>query len=148
MTLCITILIGAVVLDLFTYKIPNSFVLLSFLLTILNNIVQTSITNLFQPTFYAVLILLILYPLFLFRILGAGDIKLFAIFPFYFCIQDCMEIFIQALIFAVIMGTIKVIILILIHKKRETKYTYIHFSIPILFSSIFIQFGGTSWIKF
>lgn len=92
--------------------------------------------------------MLLLYPIYLLKGLGAGDVKLFCVIACFLTREELVKTIITSLIIASIMGIFIIWkkkrwkeFLIEIKERKKITYTEIHFSISILIS-ILPQIGG------
>lgn len=102
--LCIFLLfLAAVKEDLKSYKIPNRLIVAGLVVSLVSN--DQGWTSIFGWIQGILLPVIFLFPLFIIRALGAGDIKLYSVIGgFYgiaFCIQSILFSFLAAAIFSV-----------------------------------------------
>ncbi len=91
--ICVALFLGgASYMDLMTKKISNKWIMLWFLVGIFIKQIE------FLSTFVVVLVVLFIF--YLFKMFGAGDIKLLAIISAYLGIKDAMYIAFVSLVFA------------------------------------------------
>ena len=137
MILLISILMIATVMDLHTGLIGNPFILISFGATLIYQILVPGIQAIPTSLLGLIFSILLLFPVFIMRGLGAGDVKLFGIIGCFFTVSRYREILILIFL-SLIIGLIQAAILSCVKHKFQRK---IHFSIPILISTI-IYTGG------
>lgn len=99
----------AVYQDLKSYKIKNHTILLGFVLGLLINLIEVGCTGILIYIPGIFIPILILFPLFLFKTLGAGDIKLFSVIGGFYGISYTLKIIIVSFIIAAIMSLIYMI---------------------------------------
>ncbi len=130
----LTLLSGAVFTDLYKDKIYNFWLIPGFLVGIITAALggaesllaaMTAITFTFA----------ILLPVYLFKGIAAGDVKLFMTAASFMSMRDTFSCIILSFLIA---GIISIFILITKRNKRRT----IHFAVPVLVSALFI-IGGT-----
>lgn len=137
MILLISILMMATVMDVQTGCIRNSFILISFGAALIHQILVPGIQAVPISLLGILFSILLLFPLFMIKGLGAGDVKLFGIIGCFLTICQYREILILIFL-SLIIGLIQAMILSGVTRKFQRK---IHFSIPILISTI-IYTGG------
>ncbi|MCQ2522364.1 MAG: A24 family peptidase [Lachnospiraceae bacterium] len=162
------ILVGAVILDLRTYRIPNFFILASLLSGLLGTAVLGGPKVAFSAIVNSLIICISLFLLYLMKALGAGDVKLFAVIAVFEGRKATYEILIVSMVVGAILGLMKVVVIqiyrlvekggkrnsqIQFNKNTPTKLRHlkelsqrktrnrIHFSIPIL-TAVLISKGG------
>lgn len=126
-------LAGAVFTDLFRDKIYNAWVVPGLFLGALANLIR-------GPEFFYESILatgaalLILLPVYFFKGIAAGDVKLFMSAASFLTVQDTLSCILISFLIA---GVISVAVIIL----KRNKQRYIHFAVPILMSVLFVAGG-------
>ena len=137
MILLITILMVATVMDLRTDRIPNAFILISLMTGLIYQYhtsgIQTTLISMMGILFS----ILLLFPTFMIRALGAGDIKLFGVIGCFLTAGQCQKIAILIFI-ALILGVMQAVLLSCVKHRYQRK---IHFTIPILLSTL-LYTGG------
>lgn len=118
----------AVWFDLTTYKIPNRLNIAGICGGLLYSAIFGSFQSLWTALLCAVAPIVILFPLFAFRIVGAGDVKLFAALGAYVHFM-IFKIALLALVLASAWGLVNVCCRIL--SKRKLSLTKMHLSVPI-----------------
>lgn len=117
--LLIGILVCAVISDLRTYKIPNYFILFSYVL----GIIGVCLTKGFSAIPYAILQSLIIcfsfYLLYLVHAIGAGDVKLFSVIAVFEGAKASYKILIASLFVGAILGLFKVVVKFFKKKIKE-----------------------------
>lgn len=126
-------LAGAVFTDLFRDKIYNAWVVPGLFLGIGANLIRG------QEFFYESILatgaaLLILLPVYFFKGIAAGDVKLFMSAASFLTVQDTLSCILISFLIA---GVISVAVIIL----KRNKQRYIHFAVPILMSVLFVAGG-------
>ncbi len=132
-TILILFLSGAVFTDLFKDKIYNAWVIPGFLTGITSSLLQGP-GNLIQSFTAVGAAFLILLPVYFFKGIAAGDVKLFMSAAAFLSVQDTLSCIMISFLIA---GVISVAILILKRNKQKT----IHFAVPILMSVLFVMGG-------
>ena len=127
----------ATVLDIHTGKIPNRFILLSLFSGFIYQILTKGVLILPASMLGTIFTIILLFPLFIMKGLGAGDVKLFAVIGSFLSITEYQTI-LNLIILSLLIGGVQSIILICVHRKYQSK---IHFTIPILLSTLF-YIGG------
>jgi prepilin peptidase CpaA len=79
--------------------------------------------------------LIVLLPVYLFKGIAAGDVKLFLMAASYLSVQETLSCIFYSFLIA---GAISLLIIIIKRNKRRT----IHFAVPVMASAIFV-IGGT-----
>ncbi|WP_255345067.1 prepilin peptidase [Butyrivibrio sp. XPD2006] len=126
-------LTGAVFTDLFKDKIYNAWVVPGLLLGMGTNLIQGQ--DRFLESILAVgAALLILLPVYFFKGIAAGDVKLFMSAASFLSMQDTLSCILISFLIA---GAISVAVIILKRNKQKT----IHFAVPILASVLFVVGG-------
>lgn len=74
-----TVYVPCVLSDIRDYKVPNRWILTGWLTGLVHQIFTYSVQGLFLWIISVLLPILILFPLYAFRVLGAGDIKLISV---------------------------------------------------------------------
>ncbi|MCI8946670.1 MAG: hypothetical protein HFI91_06345 [Lachnospiraceae bacterium] len=119
-------LIFAVWEDYHTKKISNSLIIAALISAVLYQIRQNGFHNLLFSLFQACLVIVILFPLYLCRSLGAGDIKLLSITAIFLSCRHALLAFLSSMYFAFIPVTF------LIFSKKTYVGNKIPMSGPIL----------------
>ena len=127
----------AVALDIQTNRIPNVFIIISLIAGLSYQIhflgfqaIPISILGTLFP-------IILLFPIFIARGLGAGDLKLFAVVGVFLSVMQYKKI-VFIIFVSMGVGAIQAIILICVKRKYQPT---IHFSIPILISTM-LSLGG------
>ena len=124
---------GAVFTDLFKDKIYNVWVIPGMLVGVGSSLLQGQ-ERFIQSITAVVAALLILLPVYFFKGIAAGDVKLFMSAASFLSMQDTLSCILISFLIA---GVISVAIIILKKNKQKT----IHFAVPILASVLFV-IGG------
>lgn len=125
---------GAVITDLAKDKIYNAWVVPGLATGFLTALFQG--TDMLLQSLTAVgATLLILLPVYFFRGIAAGDVKLFACAASFLSMQDAISCIVVSFLIA---GVISVAVLILKKNKKKT----IHFAVPVLASVLFVVGGS------
>lgn len=137
MILLISILAIATVMDVQTGGIRNSYILISLGAALLHQILVPGVQAIPTSLLGTLFSIFVLFPIFMIRCLGAGDVKLFGIIGCFLTANQYREILILIFL-SLIIGLIQSAILSCATHKFQRK---IHFSIPILISTI-LYTGG------
>ena len=124
---------GAVFTDLYKDKIYNFWVVPGFIVGIIIAALG-GIESFITAVTATGLALLILLPVYFFKGIAAGDVKLFMAAAPFMSVQDTFSCILLSFLVA---GVISLIILIVKRNKKKT----IHFAVPVLVSALFI-IGG------
>lgn len=112
------ILMIAVLADLATYKIPNALTIVGLVASLVYGIHTGGPPELLISSLNVLISFIILFPLYLIKALGAGDIKLFIVLASYYGFRSILVIVFCSLFISAIYGLLKKIFLILIKKKK------------------------------
>lgn len=118
--------------DILTGKISNKLVIAGYITALIYQIYFFGIKSLGFSFLGSVFLIFVMFPFFLNKSFGAGDIKLMSIAAFLLSIQNYFQILIFIIVSIISAAVISVFIMC-IQRKFIRK---IHFSIPILFSTI------------
>ncbi len=125
---------GAVITDLVKDKIYNAWVVPGLATGLVTALLQG--TDMFLQSLTAVgATLLILLPVYFFRGIAAGDVKLFMSAASFLSMQDAISCIVISFLIA---GVISVAVLILKKAKKRT----IHFAVPVLASVLYVVGGS------
>ena len=137
-------------MDLKTYKVKNSLVLLLFLMSIILRFIQDGFLGVGKGIVQIFFMFLILLPVFAFRALGAADIKILLSLSVLFPFQIVISIFCSSIFIGLIISFLKIIyqkpksfgeiMFYFSPFKNKSEYHQIHFTIPIFISVIL--YGG------
>lgn len=119
--------------DLFKDKIYNAWVIPGLLLGVGGNLFRGQ-EFFFESILAAGAALLILLPVYFFKGIAAGDVKLFMSAASFLTLQDTLSCILISFLIA---GAISVAVIIL----KKNKQRYIHFAVPILASVLFVVGG-------
>lgn len=108
-------------MDVYCYRIPNSLIVFGLSSGCLLQFQQNSYFGILQGIAGIVLPILILYPLFIMRGLGAGDIKLFSVVGCYLPIKISLMTLCTAFLIGALLSLIKMII----HKNLFFRMQYL-----------------------
>lgn len=98
------ILLLLVVGDIRKYKVKNSIILMGICLSFICSVLEGGINNLVVWIFGIIGPIIILFLFFIFKVLGAGDIKLFSVVGGFFGIYFAFKVIIIAFIFGAILA--------------------------------------------
>lgn len=136
----ITLVAAAVITDYLYFKIPNAVILWGMTTMIFYNLCFRTQNNSCSQVVGGILLLfLVLFPLYVIKAMGAGDVKLlcvicgFAGFPY-----TCKILFVALLVGGLI-GGIKIIIELVEKHERSHNVHRIHFSYAILLASFLVR---------
>lgn len=127
----------AAVGDIKTGKITNQLIIVSYILVITVQSIQSGIHSIGFSFLGSLFVIIILFPFFLNRTFGAGDLKLMSIAGFLFSIPAYQKILIFIGI-SILSGAVLALLIMCIQRRFIPK---IHFSIPIVISTVF-YLGG------
>ncbi len=129
---------GAVFTDLYKDKIYNVWVVPGLLIGVTGSLFQGP--DRFVESLTTVgAAFLILLPVYFFKGIAAGDVKLFMSAASFLSMQDTLSCIMISILIA---GAISVAILILKRNKQKT----IHFAVPVLISALICTLGGGIWV--
>lgn len=132
----------ATLMDLHRGKIKNEIILLGYLLGLISLICQGRPEKLFYALSGLLFPIVLLYPIFLIRGLGAGDIKLFSVIGCFLSYKDTFYCILLAFLIGGIISLFKLFFLkVLLHSGKPFSQYTIHFSVPISLSLILITGG-------
>lgn len=103
------ILLGASFFDMKSRKVPNYFVLVVFALAVLS-VIFLNVENRAESLFGFLTAVLITLPLWFIQAMGAGDVKVFAVFGLLTSSQTVLDVFIFSLVIALLIGVTKTIL--------------------------------------
>ena len=127
----------ATVMDYHTGRIPNRFILMSLSTGLIYQILEKGVQALPAVMLGIIFPIILLFPIFTIKGLGAGDVKLIAVIGSFLSITEYRAILILIIV-SILIGGVQSIILMCVHRNYQPT---IHFSIPILLSTIF-YIGG------
>ncbi len=104
-----TILAGASFFDIKSRKVPNAFVLVVLALALVFSVFISSVDKV-DTLFSFLTALLITFPLWSIGAMGAGDVKIFAVFGLLASTQTVVNVFIFSIFIAAAIGVIKSIL--------------------------------------
>lgn len=133
--------------DVRSYKIPNAVTYAGMVVALLIGLGKCGPPGLLKVLLEALLIFTMLYPVYLCRGLGAGDVKLFMVIGGISGINMTLNIMIRSLVIAIILGIIKKFIYIFnsksdipILEKILREKTKIRFTPAIMLALVMITF--------
>lgn len=158
------ILLIASVYDVIYLKIPNMIIMTGIIIGIYMQYSQYALIGIMRASGGIVIPILLLYPLFLIRALGAADIKLFCVIGAFVTLENLFHIMIGAFLFGAIISLAKMLIqksiyyrmqflanyiqktikngqVELYHGKTLDRKSVIPFALPITIS-VFLKIGG------
>ncbi len=137
------LLLGAVMIDFSTYRIPNRLTIPGILLGIGFQWYRFGIRGVGQGIAGCMIAVFGLFLLFFFRILGAGDIKLLAVVGA-FTGFGIWRVLLYTCISSGIVGVAKLLLLRVTNQKFASgeKWTRMHMSLPIALGSVMFMAGG------
>jgi prepilin peptidase CpaA len=160
----IILLIVATVLDFKTYRIPNKLILSGLFINLFFQFLKGSFLSILYCFGVLVLICIVFLPIYYIRAIGAGDIKLFVMICCFLGIRQGIQVIVVAFLIGGIFSIIKLFHHHIFYLQLQSLATYIiqtyylkkvvpygsisnqqknviHFSLPILLSTILI-IGG------
>ncbi len=129
----------AVVFDVKTYRIPNMLNGIGCMAGLLSQITEKGMAGVPGSLAGMLIPVVILFALFAFRIVGAGDIKLLAMIGSFVC-ADIWIVMVAAFLMTAVYGAVILIRNTLMTGSRG--FTRIHMSIPIALGAVFYIVGG------
>ena len=100
----------SVVTDIYRGKVYNKFIILSFFLSIANHFVfLQGISSLKMGLFVAIIAFFIMLPLYVTKMLGGGDLKLFVVLALNLTIASLLNTFIFSLVWGLVLGVVMII---------------------------------------
>ncbi len=123
----------AVIYDIKTYKIPNKLNLAGCFTGILYSMICGGVRGVFNSLIWIFIPVVLMFILYCFSVIGAGDIKLFSVIGS-FVFQEVLKVIILAFLLAAAFGLVvvgKKIYLKIKDKKTAYAFGRLHFSIPI-----------------
>ena len=127
-------------MDLYWDRISNHLITIGLITGLFYQIQKQGITAGILAVLVGIGIsMILLYPLFLVRGIGAGDVKLFMVAGCFLDPKNLIYAMVAAFLIGAIMGLIKIILNNFMKKRQRPKT--IHFSVPILFGTLLIMGG-------
>ena len=130
----LVLLIGAVVWDLSKTQIPNVIIVSGLIIGIFYRVLCMEERNYFALLLGIIIPVLLFFPLFLIRAMGAGDIKLFAVTGTFFTIGENLKCIVLAIMLGGVFALIKVLFYRNLRERLKYMFTY--------FRNV-LQFAGT-----
>lgn len=131
MFLLVILLLVAVFMDFTSFKIKNRLILFGFILGAILRIYDMEWTSILDGFIGMVVPVIILLPFFLFRVLGAGDIKLFSVIGIFYGASFVLNSMLYSLFIAGLMS----IFYLFKSKQFQARYEY------------FLLYMKTSYVK-
>ncbi len=103
------ILTASSVSDLYKYKIPNRWILIGWLSGLFFRLYESGISGMGEGIFCVAVSILLLWPLFMIRGIGAGDVKLLSVISCYYGLGFWYETGIVFLIFAGVVSIVQIL---------------------------------------
>lgn len=125
MTCLFLLTLLAVYQDIKSYKIKNYTIIIGIITGLSINIVEVGFIDTYPFLIGMTLPIIILFPLFLIKALGAGDIKLYSVIGGFYGTYYLVRVLIISFIFAAILSLIYLIKTRSIHKRITYLITYI-----------------------
>lgn len=132
----LSILFGATIMDCISFKIKNQYLLISFFVSIAYQIYSNDFQILVSVFIGIFLTFVLLYPVYLIRGIGAGDVKLFMVISIFFSFEEMPWMIFTAFLIGAIEG-----VFLLFLSKFRGRNIHIHFTIPITIS-VLLKIGG------
>ncbi len=104
----LSVSILAAVFDLKTGKVPNVLIILGLLTGLLYAFARGGLSGMLDALSRCLAIMAIFYLFFIIGTMGAGDVKLYALIPFYYDVPDMFIILVSAFCVGAIMAIIKI----------------------------------------
>lgn len=129
-----TLMLLAVINDLYDYKVRNEITITFIIIGMLYNLILNGPLNLYPSLLGLIIPFIILFPLYISRMLGAGDIKLFCALGAFMG----FKLVLISIAYSFIVGAFIAIILMLRRKNllQRFKYFYIYIKSCLLCLSI------------
>lgn len=128
-------------MDLYWGRISNQLIILGFITGLFYQFMKQGVsTGIIAVLAGAGIGMILLYPLFLVRGIGAGDVKLFMVAGCFLDPKNLIFSMAAAFLIGALMGLTKLIFYYFM--KRKHRPETIHFSIPILFGTLLIIGGA------
>lgn len=126
---------GAVIQDLRKRKISNRYILAGYIANIMTLCYLTGINGMLHAILFSIVMILLLYPLYLIKAIGAGDIKLFGVMACLLNVTQMIKILFLSFLLAAFIGVF------LLLRKSKPGYSHIAFTVPVFLATLFI--GGS-----
>lgn len=107
--------------DLKSYKIPNSIIVIGYIISLLFFVQEYEWTSIHKWMGSMLIPIIVLLPLFIIKALGAGDIKLFSVIGGFFGLAYAMDLIVIAFIIGGVISIAKLI------SNKNFKHRMIHF---------------------
>lgn len=135
----IFLLFSSVMYDVRTFRIPNSLTLSGCITGLIHSSIADGVNGLFSSILGIVIPVIILFVLFIFNLLGAGDIKLFAAIGS-FLYLEVIYVIIASFVVAAMTGILivlkKLIESNILKQNVERGFTKIHMSVSITLGTL------------
>lgn len=138
----IVLLVCASVMDCLYEKIPNSFIILGIILGITYRILLLGETNYLNILVGFMLPVILLFPVFFIRAMGAGDIKLLAVISLFIGTKGIL----LSTGYAIAFGAAFALLKMLVSKNLKKRFRYLFGFIKKLFAGGFIEIGNVDYI--
>ena len=118
------LLMWAVVTDLSKTRVPNYIIVTGLILGLFYRVLYLGHRNYIVILAGIVIPVLIFFPLFLMRAMGAGDIKLFAVTGAFFSIEDNMK----CIVLAIMLGGVIALVKVFVNRnlRERLKYMFLY----------------------
>ena len=120
----LVLLIGAVVWDLSKTRIPNALILSGLIIGVFYRVLCMGERNYLAILLGIIIPVLLFFPLFLIRAMGAGDIKLFAVTGAFFTIRENLKCIVLAIMLGGVFALIKVLFYRNLRERLKYMFTY------------------------
>lgn len=120
----LVLLIGAVVWDLSKTRIPNVIIVSGLIIGIFYRVLCMGERNYLAILLGIIIPVLLFFPLFLIRAMGAGDIKLFAVTGAFFTIRENLKCIVLAIMLGGVFALIKVLFYRNLRERLKYMFTY------------------------
>lgn len=138
----IVLLVCASILDCLYEKVPNSFIILGIIFGVIYRIVVLGETNYLNILVGFMLPILLLFPVFFIRAMGAGDIKLLAVVSLFIGSKGIL----LSTAYAIIFGAALALVKMLVSKNLKKRFRYLFSFIKKLYAGGFIEIGNADYI--
>lgn len=136
----LVLLLGAVVTDLSTTRIPNAFILSGLIIGVFYRVLCLGERNYPVILLGIIIPVLLFFPLFLIRAMGAGDIKLLAVTGAFFTIGENLKCIVLAIMIGGIFALIKVLFYRNLMERLKYMFTYFRNVLQFAYAGSFHEF--------
>lgn len=122
-----------------SFKIPNRLCLFGCISGMGIGVVNEGLRGLPDKAIWCVAVVIVLFPLYMCGITGAGDVKLYAVIGAYLC-KGVVLVIVLSFAAAALYGAVLVVQRLLLRRKLEL--TRIHMTVPIAAAMFIVMLGG------